>query len=77
MEEGIKNEIDKILMCVVYRDKIAEVNVIYGLYSEYEKGRPHYNLNLSWKAADELWEKSSTLVNLGLCHWSNKPIIIQ
>jgi hypothetical protein len=60
--------------CVVYPTEKATVNVIYGLYSEFKKGRPHYNINLCNKAALELWEDCSVLVNNGLAHWVNKAI---
>lgn len=61
--------------CMVYPELQANVLVVYGLYDEFAKGRPHHELFLSDKAAKELWDKCSTLVNLGLCHWSNKPIV--
>lgn len=60
--------------CIVYKNEKATIEVTYGLYSEYKKGRPHYVLNLCQKASNELWEKCSTVVNHGLMHWSNKQL---
>lgn len=61
--------------CVVYPNEDATVEVTYGLYSEFNAGRPHYVHKLCAKAAEELWEKSKILVNQGDMHWSNKSLI--
>jgi len=63
------------IMCEIYPKEKAIVEVTYGLYSEYEKGRPYWNHKLCNKAADELWQKCSHLVSQGFMYWSNKQII--
>lgn len=60
--------------CQMYPNEIATVHVVYGLYSEYEKGNPHHEHNLCDKAAKELFDKCAILVNLGDMHWKNEPI---
>jgi hypothetical protein len=62
------------IYCEIYPDQEAVVEVTYGLYSEFSKGRPHYKHNLCIKASKELWDKSSILVNSGEMHWKNKSI---
>ncbi len=58
----------------MYQDQDATVEITYGLYLEYKKGRPYYKHNLCEKAAKELWDKCNILVNLGDMYWSNKII---
>jgi hypothetical protein len=58
----------------MYQDKNASVEVTYGLYSEYKKGRPYYNHKLSDVAAKELWEQCKDLIKENLMYWNNKPI---
>ena len=70
-------------MCQLYPDNVATVKVTYGLYSEYEKGRPHYVYYLCEKAHEELWNgrkptgdrvNLKVLVNLGLAHYVAEKI---
>lgn len=60
--------------CEMYQSEMATVEITYGLYSEYQKGRPHYKYKLCEKAAKELWDKCAILVNQGDMHWTNKPL---
>ena len=60
--------------CEMYKSELATVEITYGLYSEYQKGRPHYNHKLCGKAAKELWDKCAILVNQGDMHWTKKPL---
>ena len=60
--------------CEMYQSELATVEVTYGLYSEYQKGRKHYKHKLCYKAAKELWDKCAILVNQGDMHWTNKPL---
>jgi hypothetical protein len=64
---------DKI-KCEIYLTEEATVQVTYGMYSSFREGIPHYKHSLCQKAANELWEKCKTLVNIGDMHWVNKPI---
>lgn len=64
---------DMMIKCEIYQDEEATVEVTYGLYSEYKKGRPHYVHNLCQQAAKELWDTDiHMLVNMGKMHWTNK-----
>jgi hypothetical protein len=56
--------------CELYPTEKATIKLTYGLY---ESGVHAHNL--SQKACNELWEKCKPLVNLGLMHWSMKPIL--
>lgn len=62
------------LKCEMYQNEDATVDITYGLYSEYEKGKPHYNHKLCKKASGELFDRCAVLVNQGLMQWSNKEI---
>lgn len=48
--------------------------ILYGLYSEYEKGRPHHSVNLCEMHQKELWGKSQGLVSTGLMHWEQDTL---
>lgn len=60
--------------CAIHDNNPATVNIIYGLYDEYKKGRPHYNINLCDICANELWDKSKSAIQVQLMHWVNKSI---
>ena len=51
-------------------------HVTWGLYSEYQRGRPHQAAHLCQECSDELWEKSKALVNLQLMHYVINPPIM-
>jgi len=49
--------------------KTATANVIYGLYSEYEKGRPHHVLDVCSEHLQELGKRCKPAVAVGLMHF--------
>jgi hypothetical protein len=60
--------------CEWYPNELATVELTYGLYSEYQKGRRHNVHKLCIKASKELFEKCAPLINSGYMHWVNKPL---
>lgn len=60
--------------CEIYPKELAIVKVTYGLFSEYNKGRPHYIHYLSNKGSIKLWNLCSILVSSGKMYWKNEKI---
>ena len=65
---------DDKIKCEFISSLEADVHVTFGMYKDYKEGIPHNKINLSKKAAHELWQECKVLVNLGEMHWVNKPI---
>ena len=66
-------------MCDICDKNPPDRKITYGLYAEYERGRPHHVLKLCEGCAHDLWSGTSCaplrpLVTAGLAHFVVEPL---